>query len=442
MAAMLLLLLTAFPLSHANSIEESCGDSSSCEVNPTAYAAQGSAMLQVKAGSAPVSLYGTDKISDLEESANSANSGSLEETKACLPAGLQQMHLNGIRRYAALLGSRRSALSVKVSKKNRQDPYDPYGSGDPYGSADPYDPCGSCTTGCNVDGNCRTELTETQCNEGGGHWCNTGSTPTPSPTPPPRPVTLADCGDCDGCRYGLGADECFTVEAGAKAVNCDESLGEVWCGAPPAATPTPTPAATPTPTPAATPTPTPAATPTPTPAATNDDSLPPNALKEAVSAGATVLPVVSNDPFEAGQNIVIDAGSPTQEFNQIVSFGTLVLANPLQFAHTRAVLVDPTSVSGSGAAASLDAAGFKEVTSLCCPSEMEVFFIRLLNKQGYEVCSQPHVQGLMHWFSCVPDMDFQYVLDVIANGNPCKFWALAGAACPQLSPECQGKYCR
>ena len=96
----------------------------------------------------------------------------------------------------------------------------------------------------------------------------------------------------------------------------------------------------------------------------------------------------------------------------------------------------------SGATTSLDAAGFKDTTSLCCPVETEAFFNRLLESKGFDVCSKPHVQGLMHWFSCVPDMDFQYVLDVIANGNPCKFWALAGAACPQLSPECQGKYCR
>merc|ERR1719197_1816607 len=58
-----------------------------------------------------------------------------------------------------------------------------------------------------------------------------------------------------------------------------------------------------------------------------------------------------------------------------------------------------------GEDATLDAAGFKEVTSLCCPSEMEAFFGRLLAKMGLAVCSKPHVQGLMHWFSCVPDMD-------------------------------------
>jgi len=231
----------------------------------------------------------------------------------------------------------------------------------------------------------------------------------------------------------------------------------VWCGGA-------TPAATPAPIPKPTPAPTPKPVPQPAPNAggysgggysgggnggdasggSNDasDALPPNALKEAVTAGATVLPVVSNAPFEIGENIVIDAGSPTQEFNQIVSFGTLVLANPLKFGHGVGVLVDSTTVSTSGATASLDAAGFKEVTSLCCPVEMEVWFTRLLESKGLTVCSKPHLQGLMHWFSCVPDMDFQYVLDIIENGNPCKFWRLGGAVCPPLSAECEGTFCR
>jgi hypothetical protein len=99
-----------------------------------------------------------------------------------------------------------------------------------------------------------------------------------------------------------------------------------------------------------------------------------------------------------------------------------------------------TSIDGSDA--TLDAAGFKAVTSLCCPPQMEVFFLRLLDQNGMAACSIPHIQGLMHWFSCVPDMDFQYLLDIIANGNPCKYWALKGAACPVISAQCQGKYCR
>merc|ERR1719353_1614734 len=40
--------------------------------------------------------------------------------------------------------------------------------------------------------------------------------------------------------------------------------------------------------------------------------------------------------------------------------------------------------------------GFKETTKLCCPAEMEVWFTCLLDSLGYEVCSWPHIQGLMH----------------------------------------------
>lgn len=97
--------------------------------------------------------------------------------------------------------------------------------------------------------------------------------------------------------------------------------------------------------------------------------------------------------------------------------------------------------AGVGSSAALNAQGFVDVTSMCCPHEMEEFFNRLLNDRGLDVCSKHHVQGLMHWFTCTPKMDFQYVLDVIENGNPCKFWAPIGQTCPVLSAECAGHWC-
>jgi hypothetical protein len=98
--------------------------------------------------------------------------------------------------------------------------------------------------------------------------------------------------------------------------------------------------------------------------------------------------------------------------------------------------------SSGGADAPLDAAGFKEVTSGCCPMETELFFNRLLESMDMKVCNKDHVQGLMHWFSCVPDMDYQYMVDTINNGNPCKYWAPSSSTCPVLSPECDVKQCR
>lgn len=139
------------------------------------------------------------------------------------------------------------------------------------------------------------------------------------------------------------------------------------------------------------------------------------------------------------------------------------LANGLQEAHMQAMwrhaslLVTGVSLSRerstcacengapctcSGANSPLDAAGFKATTSLCCPTEMEQFFNRLLESNNMYVCSKPHVQGLMHWFTCVPDMDPQYILDVVKNGNPCKYWAPKGQACPEMSPQCLGTFCR
>jgi len=111
---------------------------------------------------------------------------------------------------------------------------------------------------------------------------------------------------------------------------------------------------------------------------------------------------------------------------------------------------DPVASLEVAKRAPLNAAGFKEVTSLCCPSAMEQFFNRLLLSMGLVVCSKPHIQGLMHWFHCVPDMDFQYVLDVIENGNPCKYWApvqdatdgCVGIGPKGIGPQCAGHWCR
>merc|ERR1719218_325711 len=111
------------------------------------------------------------------------------------------------------------------------------------------------------------------------------------------------------------------------------------------------------------------------------------------------------------------------------------MAHPLKYDHAPGALVNVAKevpvFAAKGKSASLDAEGFRAVTSLCCPMEMEVFFTKLLDSLGYNVCSVPHIQGLMHWFHCVPNMDFQYVLDVIRDGNPCKYWAPKDEECPE-----------
>jgi hypothetical protein len=169
-----------------------------------------------------------------------------------------------------------------------------------------------------------------------------------------------------------------------------------------------------------------------------------------VPAGATSLPDVSNSGFTIGQRIVIDAGTAIEEYNNIIGFGSLILETPLKYDHgpgaviSTAAALTPTDVpiGVTGSSATLDPAGFLQTTKLCCPIEMEIFFGRVLDSMGYSVCSKPHIQGLVHWFSCVPDMDFQYMIQVIEQGNPCKYWAEKDTVCPTLSPECAGTWCR
>jgi hypothetical protein len=141
--------------------------------------------------------------------------------------------------------------------------------------------------------------------------------------------------------------------------------------------------------------------------------------------------------FQAGHELIIGQGTPEEEVVTIAGFGTILLAAPLAHNHAAG-----TPLAINGATAPLTASGFMAVTGLCCPGETETFFNRLLASMGLDVCSKSHVQGLMHWFSCVPDMDYQYLMDVINNGNPCKYWTASGSACPALSEECEGKWCR
>jgi len=177
------------------------------------------------------------------------------------------------------------------------------------------------------------------------------------------------------------------------------------------------------------------------PSDATDTSIPPQVLSGPAPKGSKVIEVASNADFNIGEEIIIDPGTAFEERNKIVGFGSLVLQYPLKYDHGAGAQIVPVN-KVSGATASLDAAGFKAVTSLCCPPEMENFFNRFLSSKNYEVCSVPHIQGLMHWFSCVPGMDFQYMIDVIENGNPCKYWSPKGTDCPALSSQCAGKWCR
>lgn len=62
-------------------------------------------------------------------------------------------------------------------------------------------------------------------------------------------------------------------------------------------------------------------------------------LTEAVQAGATALAVKVQTGFIAGSKIVIGAGTPQEELNYIVGFGSVLLKEPLKFAHAAGVTI-------------------------------------------------------------------------------------------------------
>jgi len=66
-----------------------------------------------------------------------------------------------------------------------------------------------------------------------------------------------------------------------------------------------------------------------------EDCVPFTGLIEPVSAGDTVLQIQESDQqiFSEGDSIVIDPGTEIEETNQILSFGSLVLKDPLQYDH-------------------------------------------------------------------------------------------------------------
>jgi len=154
-----------------------------------------------------------------------------------------------------------------------------------------------------------------------------------------------------------------------------------------------------------------------------------------------------------------DCAPARMEAVHLVESSTCVSAE-LQEAHLQALryyaasLATGTSNASQSApvdgyTASLDATGFYQVTSMCCPLQTERFWMRLLDSRGLKPCYQhdtlgtfPHIQGLMHWFTCVPGMDFNYVLSIIDYGNPCKWWAPKSSECPALTPECNKPWCR
>jgi len=60
---------------------------------------------------------------------------------------------------------------------------------------------------------------------------------------------------------------------------------------------------------------------------------------EAVPAGATVMQVPSTAGFSVGSTVDVDLGTARHEVNIIQSFGSLIFASPLQFAHPAGTVI-------------------------------------------------------------------------------------------------------
>jgi len=54
---------------------------------------------------------------------------------------------------------------------------------------------------------------------------------------------------------------------------------------------------------------------------------------KAVAKGATSMQVASDAGFKIGDTVDIAPGTPEQEVNTVEAFGSIIFANPLQFAH-------------------------------------------------------------------------------------------------------------
>jgi hypothetical protein len=76
-------------------------------------------------------------------------------------------------------------------------------------------------------------------------------------------------------------------------------------------------------------------------------------ISAAVAAGDVVLQVVNSSGFRVGGQIWIDAGTPQQEGNVISQFGSLILQQPLTYAHSAGASVKMAGDAGTANSSSL-----------------------------------------------------------------------------------------
>lgn len=80
-------------------------------------------------------------------------------------------------------------------------------------------------------------------------------------------------------------------------------------------------------------------------AASENRVLPETTGTEAAEAGAMTIEVASTAGMNVGDNIIIGAGTETEETNQVADFGSIVLRFPLQFDQPAGVTISVVSES-------------------------------------------------------------------------------------------------
>jgi len=86
-------------------------------------------------------------------------------------------------------------------------------------------------------------------------------------------------------------------------------------------------------------------------------------ISAAVAAGDVVLQVVNSSGFRVGGQIWIDAGTPQQEGNVISQFGSLILQQPLTYAHSAGASVTSVGEANSSSLPPLIVPAFRQAST-------------------------------------------------------------------------------
>jgi hypothetical protein len=99
-------------------------------------------------------------------------------------------------------------------------------------------------------------------------------------------------------------------------------------------------------------------------------------------------------------------------------------------------VVDAKELSGS--TVTLNEKGYSEASECCCPLEMTMFIKRIITNEGFVVCDEGSLQGLVAWYYCKNQTrSFAELSDEVSKGpdGDCP-WLGTESACPKRSINC------